>query len=303
MLALSESSSAVKKRRPWRFFIVLAAAVVFVLLLNLFLQSVWAHRTVRFVPDYAKEDLAPLWEKAALSDDDYDLLFRQTGLSRSSVDALLAYGQAGQARIEEIQDCFFTDYPVECLTLIGGRFTCEDRLVDGEGNRAFSVPLAPLEKGDIIVTFSTHTFGWRHGHAGLVVQDGEEPITLEAVMMFSDSSQSYAWHWETYSNFMVLRVRDADEQTRQAVAEFALEHLDQIPYRLTSGIFGPKAPEAESDLGAQCAYLPWYAWQAFGYDLDSDGGKIVTVLDLAQSPLVEVVQVYGIDPSLFAASD
>ena len=301
MLALSESSSAVKKRRPWRFFIVLAAVAVFLLLLNLFLQSVWAHRTVRFVPDYAKEDLAPLWEKAALSDDDYDLLFRQTGLSRSSVDALLAYGQAGQARIEEIQDGFFTDYPVECLTLIGGRFTCEDLLVDEDGSRLSSVPLAPLQDGDIIVAFSTHTFGWRHGHAGLVV-DAESGITLEAVMMFSDSARQSVYHWPTYSNFIVLRVKDADEQTRQDVADFALTYLDQIPYRLTSGIFGDKAPDPQSGtLGAQCAYLPWYAWQAFGYDLDGDGGKIVTVLDLAQSPLVEVVQFCGVDPEPFLA--
>lgn len=298
-----ETPTAPRKRRRLRYLWIPAAVLLAVFLLNLFLQNVWAHRQERFFPDYDPVDLSPLWEQESLSSSDYDLILTQTGLARPAVDALLSLGQEGIAQIEETQDRFFTPQEEECMTLIGGRFTCEDRLVDGEGSRAFSVPLAPLEKGDIIVTFSTHTFGWRHGHAGLVVQDGEEPITLEAVMMFSDSSQSYAWHWETYSNFMVLRVRDADEQTRQAVAEFALEHLDQIPYRLTSGIFGPKAPEAESDLGAQCAYLPWYAWQAFGYDLDSDGGKIVTVLDLAQSPLVEVVQVYGIDPSLFAASD
>ena len=122
-------------------------------------------------------------------------------------------------------------------------------------------------------------------------------VTLEAVVLGSDSAQVNAQHWRTYSNFMVLRVKDAGDETRQQVVQFALEHLDGIPYSLLSGILGPKAPEPDSPLKAQCAYLPWYAWQAFGVDLDSDGGKIVTVLDLAESPLLEVVQIYGIDPA------
>jgi hypothetical protein len=37
----------------------------------------------------------------------------------------------------------------------------------------------------------------------------------------------------------------------------------------------------------------WYAWQVFGYDLDSDGGRLVTVEDIWESDLLEIVQVYG----------
>ena len=33
----------------------------------------------------------------------------------------------------------------------------------------------------------------------------------------------------------------------------------------------------------------------FGYDLDSDGGRLVTSADLLHSDLLEVVQVYGMD--------
>ena len=40
----------------------------------------------------------------------------------------------------------------------------------------------------------------------------------------------------------------------------------------------------------------WYAYNAFGVDLDSNGGLVVTPRNIANSPLVEVVQVFGIDP-------
>ena len=198
-------------------------------------------------------------------------------------------------RLTETQNGFFAPITPQCVTLIGGRFTCEDRLRDGEGNAVYSVPLAPLQAGDIILTFSTHTFGWRHGHAGLVVSP-ELGVTVEAVVMGSDSAQMDAQHWRTYSNFMVLRVKDAGDRERRDVARYALDHLDGIPYSLLAGIFGAKAPDDDRSLTAQCAYLPWYAWQSAGVDLDSDGGRIVTVLDLAESPLLEAVQVYGIDP-------
>ena len=33
-----------------------------------------------------------------------------------------------------------------------------------------------------------------------------------------------------------------------------------------------------------------------GFDLDSDGGRIVTAKDIANSSLLEVVQIFGVDP-------
>ncbi|MEG1720815.1 MAG: hypothetical protein RR281_03825 [Pseudoflavonifractor sp.] len=234
-------------------------------------------------------------KQSVLTDEDYQVIFRQSGLARPAVDDLLALGAEGRAQILETQDGFFRPSSADCVELIGGRFTCEDRSLDADGAPTYSVPLAPLKPGDLIVSFSTHTFGWRHGHAGLVI-DPAQGITLEAVVMGSDSGQMDAQHWRTYANFLVLRPKGATDALRQQVAEFGLQHLDGIHYGLLSGIFGKKAPNPEGDLSAQCAYLPWYAWQAFGLDLDSDGGKIVTVADLANSPLLELVQVYGIDP-------
>ena len=46
----------------------------------------------------------------------------------------------------------------------------------------------------------------------------------------------------------------------------------------------------------QCAHLVWYAYRHFGVDLDSNGGLVVTPPEMANSPYVEVVQIYGFDP-------
>ena len=45
-----------------------------------------------------------------------------------------------------------------------------------------------------------------------------------------------------------------------------------------------------------CSHLVWQAYKHFGYDIDSDGGPLVTCNDIARSDLLEVVQVYGFDP-------
>ncbi len=279
------------KRLLWLLALPALLAVLFCA--NLLLQTFWAHRATSFTPEYAKVDLHPLLEREVRSDADYETLLLQTGLGRQGIDQLLTFGGEGMARILETQEGFFSNPAVHCTPLLPGRFTEEDRV------EAPSVPLALVEPGDILLTFSTHSFGWRHGHAGLVVDSGRG-LTLEAVVLGSDSAQVSMEHWRYYSGFLLLRVKDASPEERLQVAKFALEHLDGIPYQLTSGIFGPKAPDLESALGAQCAYLPWYAWQAMGYDLDGDGGVIVTVGDLAASPLLEVVQVYGMDPRTVA---
>ena len=73
-----------------------------------------------------------------------------------------------------------------------------------------------------------------------------------------------------------------------------------VPYHLSAGFIGAKAPETDAPyFGVHCAYLVWYAWNHFGYDLDSDGGRLVTASDLLHSDLLEVVQLYGMAPQEF----
>lgn len=258
-------------------FIILAV----LLLLFYTAQRFWAHRIDYFVPDYPQ---IALTEKT-----DYETIFLQTGLGRSAIDKLLAAGEF--ETILAAQDTFFHPSEAECTPLLGW-FTREDRFVNGAG-----VPPADLQPGDILLTLSTHTAGWRHGHAALVLCNG---VTLESIVLGTNSTLVNSAHWNSYSNYAVLRVKNVTSELQQQVVDFSLNYLIDIPYRLTSGLIGPKAPLPNArHFGLHCSYLVWYAWNRFGYDLDSDGGRLVTAHDLLCSDLLEVVQIYGMDPRFF----
>lgn len=282
------------KRKKYITVAVLALAGV--LALWLFLQYVFPHFHRPYVPDGSPADLTEVLSKPALSDEDYRFLFTQTGLGRSAVDDLLALGDAGRTQIIETQTAFFAhpgDAPCRAL----GITTKEHRFLDEEGYLEYQVPLAPLKNGDILVSLSTHTAGWSHGHAALVV-DAENGVTLESVVLGSLSSHMDVNHWRSYSTMVVLRPKASDE-TRQKVVQLALDKLDNIPYSLVSGVFGDKFQPLDGPHSAHCGYLPWYAWMAAGVDLDSDGGRIAAPEDFLHSPNVEVVQVFGFDPADF----
>lgn len=178
---------------------------------------------------------------------------------------------------------------VECVPLLGW-FTMEDRIATEDA----ALP-SDLQPGDIILTLSTHSLGWRHGHAGLIL---DETSVLECTTWGQDSVVVDVGHWSTYSNYAVLRVKGVTEELQQEIAMYARENLCGIPYHLSAGFIGEKAPDIEENqFGLQCAYLVWYAWQHFGYDLDSDGGRLVTAQDLLNSKLLEVVQTHGMEDS------
>ena len=145
-----------------------------------------------------------------------------------------------------------------------------------------------LQDGDILLTDCAHTFGWRHGHAALVV-DGANQHVLEAITLGACSSVRSVAYWKQYPKVTVLRLKGANPSLRHAIATQAVEVLSGIPYHLTSGLWGKKYPD--SPTGSQCAYLIWYAYRQFGYDLDSDGGRLVTVNDLLCSSELETVAV------------
>lgn len=274
---------------------LIAGAVILVALavLWLFLQHVFPHFSKPFFPDYPQADLSPVLAQETLAPEDYRLLFAQTGLGPAAVDDLRAQGAEGIERILETQEDFFAP-PGEDSCDRPGITTREHRWRNDQGRMVPAAPLAPLREGDIFVSFSTHTAGWSHGHAGLVV-DPQLGVSLESVVLGSVSSRQNVEHWPCYTTWMVLRPR-ADDDTRRQVVQLAEEKLTGIPYSLLSGIFGEKFQALDGPHNAHCSYLPWYAWAAAGLDLDGDGGRIVTPRDLSQSPLVDVVQVYGIDP-------
>lgn len=285
--------------RGWKITVSLLTVILLVPLLTLFLQTVWSHRAPAFVPVSPSQNLSELLDKVTRSEQDYRILFQQTGLSKTAVDALLDQGEEGKQAVLETWEKFHTPSKPTCVPLIGGRFTCQDLLLDENGERTTSVPLAPLQAGDLLISFSTHTMGWRHGHAGLVVDPARSSV-LEAVQIGMNSYQAHVKHWQNYANFLVLRVKGVTAEKGRQVAEYAMDKLNDLPYSLLPGITCPKDAPLEELPGLHCAYLPWYAWKQAEVDLDANGGSIVTVADLARSPKLEVVQVYGMTPELLA---
>lgn len=271
----------------FRLFLLCVGAIAFVLVL----QGPVSHWNTDFLPSQPI-DLGPILSKEALTQEDYRTLFLQTGLSQPAVDELLSSGPQSASQILSFQRSFFSRPLIECEPIFGP-LVKEDRLLPIEGGE--KPQFIDLHLGDILLTYSTHTLGWRHGHAGLVVDPSAGGKTLEAVLIGTDSSVVNAQHWLEYSNFMVLRLRDMTPELADTLVSYALNHLNGVPYRLSAGL-GRRLTPLDPGFGVQCAYLVWYAFEQFGYDLDSDGGKLVTVDDIARSPLLEVVQIYGLDP-------
>lgn len=284
-----------KKRKLWLPGIT---AVAFLLCL----WTIDAERQARYVPEYEKVNIEGIIHKRQLTEEDYVLLFRQTGLAAVAVDALRS-----EAREEELlllQEQLFAEIPIECRanTIISREERIADKDVlkasysvssecavrQPQENRAY---IPHVEEGDILITFNSHVLGWRNGHAAIVV-DAQKGLTLEARVLGMDSAVTSMAHWERYPSFAVLRLKDVGQQERANIAAYAEENMSERPYRLTAGWGDWMYPENKTE-GTQCAHLVWYAYQQSGYNLDSDGGLIVTPKDLFESPMLEIIQVYG----------
>lgn len=250
----------------------------------LFLWTAAAEGEAHYTPDYPMENLQAYLEKEELTEEEYTLLLRQTGLGKPAVDELRKRGETD--KIKELQQALFREVELCCTpnTIISK----EELLLCTPENSPVRIPV--VEEGDILITFNCHVFGWRVGHAGLVVS-AKERLTLEARVLGSDSAVLPLAHWQSYPSFAVLRLKEAPKKQRQEIAEYAAANLNALPYRLTA-----EAEVGEEISGTQCAHLVWYVYKRFGYDLDSDGGRIVTPRDIFDSPLLEIVQIYGMEP-------
>lgn len=247
-------------------------------------------QSAHFVPLYQKIDLSPILAKEVWSDEDYETLYRQTGLTKAGLESV------EREDIPEFQDALFFDGRLyhEYTTPI----TPHDRYMDPETEQSFAAPMVSLEAGDILVTSTTHLFGWRHGHAALVT-NGSTGALLESVAIGIDSKVSIngtSW-FRRSSNFMVLRLKGADAETRAKIAKDAVERLSGLSYNVFVGFFLPKdqCKNGRTPTSTHCSHLVWQAYMNAGYDLDPTGGPLVTPKDIASSPYLEVLQVYGFD--------
>ena len=280
-----------KKKKIRRLLIIILIPILVVLCICLgyyLLQRYWAHRDGYFVPQYERVELT--------EDSDYETIFLQTGLGQSAVDKLIK--QKGFQGVLDAQEAFFNPPEAKCRELIGW-ITREDLYTEAYSG-GVKRQLVDIQPGDILISLSTHTGGWRHGHAAIVL---DQYTIIESAVLGADSQIVSVADWVDYSNYAVLRIKDVTPEQQQEVVDYCREHLAGVPYSLLSGIFGDKAPDPDSEFfGLQCSYLAWYAWYQFGYDLDSDGGRIVTPFDLLHSDQVDIVQIYGMDPYPFVES-
>ncbi len=271
------------KRNKKRRLAIWLSILIFVVMVLGFLQagSIYTEKTwEQFYPDYDKVDILPILEKETLTDEDYELLYRQTGLTKLGIDGLLEREETDQ--ILQIQKYFFKKQTVYIDHF--NPFTYSEEIKD-------IIPMARLEEGDILVTDTVRVSWLRYGHSALVV-DPDEGLALESMSPGTKSTFNSVTDFGKLPTFMILRPK-VDKERKRALVEYATEHLYGLPYRFTLGIFYKKYPETLRV--SQCAHLVWYAYKKFGYDLDSTGGGVVKPQDMVRSDHVEVVQAYGFD--------
>ena len=268
--------------------IVCAAFIVFLALVAFGLQiAFWvSDGSIRCIqPDYAMVDLSELLSKDAqdLTDDDYEVLYRQTGLTRIGIDRAFKKGETGKSLIKRIQSDFFEPHEVENGQV--APYACTDYIEKHVAN-------IYLEDGDIVVTSATHISFVRRGHAGLVT-DGRYAEVLQANAYGTYSRIDTIGGFTNRVNFMVLRPNPEmiSPAVVKGVVEYAKTSLLNLPYEGLAGVVTNKKNINKT----QCAHIVWYAYKQFGIDLDSNGGAMVMPYDLAHSAYLQPVQVFGFD--------
>lgn len=291
-----------RKKKKVRRIVFTTVSIAIPLALLLFVWTYSVEGEAHFAPEYPMEDIEGYLEKEELSEEDYEFLFQQTGLTKLAIDTL--WEENRREEILAVQEHLFRQVDVRCersflvfRELLEAEKSPKQRLRHAE---TLDMAIPVVEDGDILITFNSHFLGWRNGHAALVV-DAERGLTLEAISLGRDSSIRSLRSWTDWPSFVVLRLTELSQRERAVVADYAERNLKQIPYSLTAGMWDGDEEELEDALqegetlgGTQCAHLIWYAYNHFGYDLDSNGGVLVTPKDLYESSLLEVVQMYGV---------
>lgn len=300
MTSKSKTDSNQRKNRNKRILVTAVVLLVASFCVVSFLEY-RLDQDLRWQPDEPKIDLATYLQQQllfssqtppVLSQQAYGVLLKQTGLGKPSVDFLLEKGQKAAVKIlEEYQELFYAKPEILCRKI--GPITSEERLINREGKAVAANRILHLEDGDVLITKATHSIGWRHGHAGLVV-DAEQRITLEAAVWGELTAYQKVSKWESYPNLIQLRFR-GDPAVKEQAVSYAKQHINEIPYGLLTGMV-QKTKIVEMVPKTQCAHLVWYPYLTQGIDLDSDGGWLVTPNDLTNSGWFEIVQVYGADP-------
>lgn len=276
---------------------IIALGVFEIIYIVLQLQSSVIVKHSHYMPDYKMINLDTYVNKEHLYEADYKTLFYQTGLSPRAIDMLKNESDFSE-KLKCYQRNFFADIDVK--TDNNPFLTRTEYACNNSGQTISGFELAPLDKGYILYTPSSTTIGWQNGHIALVT-DAEKQSIFEAFAPGTKSGLSPDNHWTTYPAFIMLKVKEhilsVDKQLIPNVVNTINSTLTDLPYSLFAGILSPKNPlEVEC---SQCAHILWYAFKSNGLDLDSNSGAIVTPSNIADCVLLEVVQIYGVDPDKF----
>lgn len=268
----------VKRKRFVKILIVIFCIALIYIAWHFYNQTLSFH-----IPEYEKTDISQILKKDLLTDDDYMLIFKNTGVSPGAAKDMIENDQSDV--LIELNNLYFTK-PEIYKNYIAYPVTLEEQ------NKTQVTPLVPLKKGDILVTFNTQTLEWRHGHCGLVMDD-DGRIILEHAAIGHTSGLSNSSVWGEYPAFAVLRYPDPEVSSK--AADYANENLIDIDYRITAGVID-KDKTGEDNPVSHCSHIVWQAYKSVGVDIDADKSFIVSPKDVALSPELEVVQIFGIDP-------
>ena len=274
--------------------LIIASLIFLIIFVVIWIMEMIIEPEGYYRPNYEKTYITSILEKSELSEDDYKELFYQTGLGKPAIDEFLSDKTSGKSKILRFQENFFRDNNILCESI--GIITSQESLVNEENKPMYGFDLADYKNGYILITKATHSLGWRHGHAAIVT-DADNMETLEAVILGTNTQLQNINKWRVYPSFIMLKLKDASQETLNEIAEFAKENLNDIPYGLTVGLTGKKNPHPENLKSTQCSHLVWYPFMQHGFDIDYDGSWLVTPKDIANSDLFEVVQIYGVNPS------
>ena len=265
----------------------IALMIVGLLVVILIVRHISCVQSAFYVPDYEKKDISKLIRNEKLTQNDYMLIYEQTGVSPKVAEELIKDGD--YKVLEELNELYFREPVIEKNYL--APVTVEER------NESQRTPLASLKKGDVLVSFNTHTLDWRHGHCGLVLDDDGSAL-LEHTSVGNTSCVTFAKNWGKYPGFIVLRYQDST--VAEKAADYAKESLVDIDYNLFAGIVKKDKSDEEIPGSSHCSHIVWQAYKAVGVDIDANGGLVVTPRDISMSKELSVVQIYGINPEKYS---
>lgn len=265
------------------FSTVLGIALIIYVLLGFH-----ATNNMFYSPQVSPISLETILDQTSFSEADYTTLYEQTGIAKPMVDILKQQSDF-KAKMLKFQSNYFKKQNVVKTKMTP--LTNIDQVHNEKGEMIKVFDLAPYENGYIFLTKSTYTYNWRHGHAGLVI-DSVRGKTLESLEPFTLSMEQDASWWEYRPTFKMMRLKDVDQAFLDKVAQFAATYMKNIPYNILAMKTNKLIPTS-----THCSHIVWHTFKHFGIDLDSSGGIFVSPGDLARSPYLETLQIYGFDPN------